>query len=118
MLTAKDAVAAGMADGVRTMEQVLAKLGAVGASGPPARGARAEMSDDEWLAAQQEEALRKVEIVESAAGLSVQLAALNEGDPKPITREEQRAAEGLTDERDPEHVRRARALALERVRYS
>ena len=51
MLVAKDAVAAGMADGVRTMEQVLAKLGAgSAASGPGARGARAEVvsGEEEW----------------------------------------------------------------------
>lgn len=92
MLQARDAVAAGMVDGVMTLDQVLAKFGA--ASGAPARGARAMAEMTSWTT------------------------------PLPLvieeSTEEQEAAKAEfdADERDPEHVRRARELALAKARYS
>lgn len=93
---AKDAVAAGMADGVRTMEQVLAKLGA--GSGSPAQGMRAESF--------------KAEDYELGEDVTEEFAAGREW------AEEEKAAK--LAEVEPEHEReaRVRALALARARYS
>jgi len=151
MFLAKDAVAAGMADGVRSLEQVLAKLGA-GSAAPARGGMRAEMIDDDWLTAQQEDTARLGQRIDAFArdnawpeGKTVDLTDVVLGEdvteqferrvwteeekadklaalgPKPISREEQRVREGvepLADERDAEHVRRARELALAKARYS
>lgn len=97
VLTAKDAVAAGMADGVRSMEQVLAKLGA---GVTPNRGmVRAEVPGEGTITGW------KIEI--------------DDDDAVPDELDYHASvASAETDERDPEHVRRARELALAKARYS
>jgi len=109
VLTAKDAVAAGMADGVRTMEQVLAKLGA--GSGAPARGMRAETPGPfSHLACGPDCPAHDVDLDEPDLAQSTRDATEASLDLAAALKE--------ADERDPEHVRRARELALARARYS
>lgn len=112
VLTAKDAVAAGMADGVRTMEQVLAKLGA--GSGAPAQGLRAMMQETFHIGA---EATLSDAVAEAAHRVAVAAPEERQALINAI-----RASEGLEplDEVEPDHEReaRVRALALAKARYS
>lgn len=104
MLNAKDAVAAGMADGVRSMEQVLAKLGA-GSAAPARGGMRAEFSHTP-MAGESTDPLYDA-IVKPFADVAAERLT-----------EELNTEPEATDERDPAPVRRARELALAKARYS
>lgn len=123
VLTAKDAVAAGMADGVRSLEQVLAKFGA--GSAPARAGMRAEYEmtmpgEGSMSATTQEVRAWTPEQAEAAADAMEALAASSRGVAEKMGQfaEAGRELAEAKDERDPEHVRRARELALAKARYS